>query len=43
MRRRFFDQLGANPEVSMTMNSKGTKQWAKMTTANVGKFVAVVS
>lgn len=37
-----FDQLGANPEVSMTMNSTGTKQWAKMTTANVGKFVAVV-
>lgn len=37
-----FDQLGANPEVSMTMNSKGTKQWAKMTSANVGKFVAVV-
>jgi SecD/SecF fusion protein len=37
-----FDQLGANPEVSMTMNSKGTKQWGKMTTANVGKFVAVV-
>ncbi len=37
-----FDQLGANPEVSMTMNSKGTKLWAKMTTANVGKFVAVV-
>ena len=37
-----FDQLGANPEVSMTMNSKGTKEWAKMTTANVGKFVAVV-
>ncbi|RUA10086.1 MAG: protein translocase subunit SecDF [Flavobacteriia bacterium] len=37
-----FDQLGANPEVSMSMNSKGTKQWAKITTANVGKFVAVV-
>jgi SecD/SecF fusion protein len=37
-----FDQLGANPEVSMTMNSKGTKLWGKMTTANVGKFVAVV-
>lgn len=37
-----FDQLGANPEVSMAMNSKGTKLWAKMTTANVGKFVAVV-
>ncbi len=37
-----FDQLGANPEVSMTMNSKGTKLWSKMTTDNVGKFVAVV-
>lgn len=37
-----FDQLGANPEVSMTMNSKGTKIWSKMTEENVGKFVAVV-
>ncbi|MGY6649519.1 protein translocase subunit SecDF [Wenyingzhuangia sp. IMCC45574] len=37
-----FDQLGANPEVSMTMNSYGTKKWAKMTTQNKGKFVAVV-
>ncbi|MBN4048516.1 protein translocase subunit SecD, partial [Flavobacteriaceae bacterium AH-315-O20] len=37
-----FDQLGASPEVSMTMNSRGTKQWSKLTTANVGKFVAVV-
>ncbi|MDP3358639.1 MAG: protein translocase subunit SecDF [Lutibacter sp.] len=30
------------PEVSMTMNAAGTKLWAKMTTDNVGKFVAVV-
>lgn len=37
-----FDQLGANPEVSMTMNSRGSKIWGKMTTDNVGKFVAVV-
>ena len=37
-----FDQLGANPEVSMSMNSKGTKQWSKMTEENTGKFVAVV-
>ncbi|RPD96754.1 protein translocase subunit SecDF [Aureibaculum marinum] len=37
-----FDQLGVNPEVSMTMNSKGSKLWAKMTEENVGKFVAVV-
>ena len=37
-----FDQLGVNPEVSMSMNSKGSKLWAKMTEANVNKFVAVV-
>ncbi len=37
-----FDQLGKNPEVSMTMNSRGSKIWGKMTTDNVGKFVAVV-
>jgi SecD/SecF fusion protein len=36
-----FDQLN-KPEVSMTMNSSGTKQWAKMTADNVGGFVAVV-
>ncbi|NQX82404.1 MAG: protein translocase subunit SecDF [Flavobacteriaceae bacterium] len=29
-------------EVTMAMNSLGTKQWAKMTTNNIGKFVAVV-
>lgn len=37
-----FDQLGANPEVSMSMNGAGTKLWAKMTGENAGKFVAVV-
>ena len=37
-----FDQLGANPEVSMSMNGNGTKLWSKMTANNVGKFVAVV-
>ena len=36
-----YDQLN-KPEVSMTMNSSGTKQWAKMTADNIGKFVAVV-
>ena len=36
-----FGQTG-KPEVSMTMNASGTRQWAKMTTENVGKFVAVV-
>ena len=37
-----FDQLGINPEVTMAMNSTGTKQWARMTEENVGKFIAVV-
>ncbi len=37
-----FDQLGNKPEVSMTMNSSGSKQWEKMTTENAGRFVAVV-
>ena len=37
-----FDQLGNKPEVSMTMNSSGSKQWEKMTGENTGKFVAVV-
>ncbi len=37
-----YDQYGSSPEVSMTMNSLGTKLWAKMTTENAGKFVAVV-
>ena len=32
----------SKPEVSMTMNAMGTKLWGKMTTDNVGKFVAVV-
>lgn len=37
-----YDQLGINPEVSMSMNGYASKQWAKMTAKNVGKFVAVV-
>lgn len=36
-----FGQTG-KPEVSMAMNATGTRQWGKMTTENVGKFVAVV-
>ncbi|MEO9570383.1 MAG: protein translocase subunit SecDF [Polaribacter sp.] len=36
-----FDQLN-KPEVSMTMNSSGSKQWAKLTGDNTGGFVAVV-
>ena len=38
-----FDPYTSQPEVSMTMNSYGTKEWAKMTTKNAnGGFVAVV-
>jgi SecD/SecF fusion protein len=36
-----YSQLN-KPEVSMTMKSNATKLWGKMTTENVGKFVAVV-
>ncbi|TDQ22889.1 protein translocase subunit SecDF [Tenacibaculum caenipelagi] len=36
-----YDQL-SKPVVSMLMNGEGTKKWAKMTSENVGKFVAVV-
>lgn len=36
-----FDQLG-KPEVSMTMNTEGTKQWSKLTEKNINKFVAIV-
>ena len=37
-----FDQLGNKPEVSMAMNSIGSKLWEKLTGDNAGKFVAVV-
>ncbi len=40
--RQTFSQLGASPEISMTMKGSATKKWAKMTENNVGKFVAVV-
>ncbi len=36
-----YDQL-SKPVVSMMMNGNGTKKWAKMTSENVGNFVAVV-
>ena len=36
-----FDNFG-KPEVSMTMNSEGAREWAALTKANVGKAVAIV-
>jgi SecD/SecF fusion protein len=39
--RQDFDQ-GGRPEVSMSMTPTGSRKWAKMTGANIGKQVAVV-
>ena len=36
-----FDQHGS-PEVSMTMNSEGAREWAALTKANIGKAIAIV-
>ena len=36
-----FSQHSSNAEVSMSMNSDGTKKWARLTKENVGKCVAI--
>ncbi len=36
-----FDNNG-RPEVSMTMNTEGTKLWSSLTEKNINKFVAIV-
>ena len=36
-----FDQHG-RPQVSMTMNSEGAREWAALTKANAGKAIAIV-
>ncbi len=40
--RQDFDQLGARPEVAMSMNSEGAKTWQRMTKENIGKSIAIV-
>jgi SecD/SecF fusion protein len=40
--RQDFDQVGSNPEVSMSMNSEGAKTWQRMTKENIGKSIAIV-
>jgi SecD/SecF fusion protein len=37
-----FEQLTNTPEVTMTMNSEGSRTWARLTGANVGSNVAIV-
>ncbi len=39
--RESFDDIRGTAEVLMTMNSEGTKDWAKMTRDNVGRVVAI--
>lgn len=36
-----FDQF-SKPVVSMTMNSEGSREWAQLTKANIGKAIAIV-
>lgn len=40
--RQDFDQMGSNPEVSMTMNSEGAKIWQRLTKENIGRSIAIV-
>ena len=42
--RKVFDRMSGNgsPEISMTMNAEGTRQWARLTKANIQKSVAIV-
>ncbi|HLG04195.1 MAG TPA: protein translocase subunit SecDF [Bacteroidia bacterium] len=41
--RKVFDQSsGGSPQISMTMNTEGTHEWARLTKANVKRSVAIV-
>jgi SecD/SecF fusion protein len=40
--RKDVDRQSNTYEVSMQMNSEGASQWAQVTKANIGKFVAIV-
>ncbi len=37
-----FNNLTGQPEVSMTMNQEGAREWATLTKANVGRAIAIV-
>lgn len=39
--RESFDDIRGTSEVLMTMNSEGTKEWARITADNVGRVIAV--
>jgi SecD/SecF fusion protein len=41
--RKEFDQaVSASPRVTMSMNADGSKKWARLTKANIGKSIAIV-
>lgn len=42
--RKTFNQMSgtASPEISMTMNAQGSKDWARITKENIGKSIAIV-
>lgn len=42
--RKSFNQLSgsASPEISMSMNAEGSKNWARITKENIGKSIAIV-
>ncbi len=37
-----FNNLSGSPEVSMSMNTEGSRRWAALTKANIGKAIAIV-
>ncbi len=37
-----FNNLTGSPEVSMSMNTEGSRRWAALTKANIGKAIAIV-
>lgn len=37
-----FNNVTGQPEVSMTMNQEGAREWAALTKANVGRAIAIV-
>ncbi len=40
--RQDYSDGGSKPEVSMSMNSEGSKTWARLTKDNIGKSIAIV-
>jgi SecD/SecF fusion protein len=42
--RKTFDRMSgsASPIISMTMNTEGTREWARITRTSIGKHVAIV-